>query len=161
MKKLLCLLLSMLILISAVSVSVSFSAMAQANEIGNTGLTYYVDADNGNDKKDGLTPETAWKTLKNVNSTTFEPGSAILLKRGCVWKDTFLWPKGTGDKENVNYISCYGDENLALPYIASLYDDQLDGLPNYDTCLFLGSNQNYWDISNLSLYNGTNGTGTQ
>ncbi len=161
MKKLLSLLLSLLIIISAVSVSVSINAAAENKKIGNTGLTYYVDADNGNDKKDGLTPETAWQTLENVNKTTFSPGSAILFKRGCIWTDTFLWPKGTGDKDNINYISCYGDETKDLPYIASLYDDQLDGLPNYDTCLFLGTNQNYWDISNLSLYNGTNGTGTQ
>lgn len=161
MKKLLSIILSALIVMSVATVNITFRVSAEENTIGNTGLTYYVDAENGNDKRNGLSPETAWKTLEKVNQTTFEPGSAILLKRGCVWKDTFLWPKGTGDKENVNYISCYGDEDLALPYIASLYDDQLDGLPGYDTCLYLDTNQNYWDISNLSLYNGTNGTGSQ
>ena len=160
MKKAISFVLSLLIVFGAFPVF-TVLVSAEASSINNTGQTFYVDADNGSDKNDGLSPEKAWKTIDKINKTTFEPGSAILLKRGCVWKDTFLWPKGTGDKENLNYISCYGDESLDLPYVASLYDDQLDGLPNYDTCLFLGSNQNYWDISNLSLYNGTNGTGTQ
>ncbi len=160
MKRALSIILSLLMVFGVFPVF-TVLVSAETSNINNTGQTFYIDADNGSDKNDGLSPEKPWKTLDKVNKTTFEPGSAILLKRGCVWKDTFLWPKGTGDKENVNYISCYGDENLDLPYVASLYDDQLDGLPNYDTCLFLGSNQNYWDISNLSLYNGTNGTGTQ
>ena len=85
MKKIISIFLSLTILISVISCALGITVQAQEeNTIGNTGLTYYVDAENGNDKKDGLTPETAWKTIDKVNKTTFEPGSAILLKRGCV-----------------------------------------------------------------------------
>ncbi|MGN0173130.1 MAG: hypothetical protein ACI39F_01715, partial [Acutalibacteraceae bacterium] len=163
MKRIVSLFLSAIMLISLFSFAFGVNAAAEEKDYGinNTGNTYFVDSQLGNDKNDGLSEATPWKTLNNVNNTTFEPGSAILLKRGCVWSDTFLWPKGTGDAENKNYISCYGDENDDLPYIDSEYNDELDGLPVYDACFSLSTDQNYWEISNLSLYNGTNSTGTQ
>ena len=48
MKKLISIILSALILMSIVSVNITFKAVAEENTIGNTGLTYYVDAENGN-----------------------------------------------------------------------------------------------------------------
>lgn len=163
MKKFISLILSVVMLVSLFSFAFGITASADEKDYGieNTGITYFVDSESGNDKNDGLSEKTAWKTLQNVNNTTFEAGSAILLKRGCVWTDTFLWPKGSGDEENINYISCYGDENEDLPYISSIYDDSLDGLPPTDACVTISTDQNYWEISNLSLYNGTNSTGTQ
>ena len=46
---------------------------------------YYVDATGGEDTNNGLTPETAWKTLTHVNdyaeTTGFSDGDIIQLKR--------------------------------------------------------------------------------
>ena len=44
--------------------------------------TYHLDTKTGNDNNDGLTAETAWKTLKNVRTTDFQPGDSVLFKRG-------------------------------------------------------------------------------
>ena len=75
--------------------------------------TYYV-ANNGNDNNDGLTTTTAWKTLDHVSDQTFQPGDAILLKRGDTWRETLYvtssgtdsaWitfgAYGTGDKPRI------------------------------------------------------------
>lgn len=49
-------------------------------------MNYYV-ANNGSDSNDGLTPATAWQTLSKVNSSTFNAGDSILLKRGDSWNE--------------------------------------------------------------------------
>ena len=48
--------------------------------------TYYVDATNGNDSSNGLSPETPWKTIAKVNASSFQPGDQILFKRGEDWR---------------------------------------------------------------------------
>ena len=45
------------------------------------GTKYYV-SNAGDDANDGLTPETAWATLKKVSDTQINEGDAVLFKRG-------------------------------------------------------------------------------
>jgi len=52
--------------------------------------TYYVDATNGNDNNGGLSQSTAWKTIAKVNSSTFQPGDSILLKRDEIWREQLI-----------------------------------------------------------------------
>ena len=57
-----------------------------------TGTAYYVSND-GDDNNDGLTPETAWKTLNHVSRASgawdapsiMKPGDAIFLRRGDIF----------------------------------------------------------------------------
>jgi len=52
------------------------------------GKTYYVSSLNGNDKADGLTPETAWKTLDRVavkQRKTIVAGDVVAFERGSVF----------------------------------------------------------------------------
>lgn len=137
-----------------------FAAENKTNSLGNTGHTYYVDADNGSDENDGLSEGKAWQSLSKVNHTEFEPGDAILLKRGCVWTDSYLSPGGSGDENNQNYVSCYGDESKDLPAIISRYDEELKDVPSDDRTVEM-KEKNYWTIENLSLTNGTSGQGSQ
>ena len=44
--------------------------------------TYYVDAKNGNDGNSGTSPTSAWKSLEKVGGFQFQPGDAVLFKRG-------------------------------------------------------------------------------
>ena len=67
---------------------------------------YYVDAENGSDANDGLSPENAWKSTKKVNTFQFSPGSAVLFKRGQSFRgaltagfdDMLFGAYGEGDK---------------------------------------------------------------
>jgi len=44
--------------------------------------TYYVYATNGNDRNNGTSPSTPWKTIAKVNASRFQPEDQILFKRG-------------------------------------------------------------------------------
>jgi hypothetical protein len=70
--------------------------------------TWHIDAAAGDDAADGQTPASAWRTLARVNSGTFAPGDAILLKAGCRWAG-FLAPGGRGTAEHPIRIDRYGD----------------------------------------------------
>lgn len=53
-----------------------------------TGTKYYVSVD-GSDSNDGLSPESAWKSIEKVSSfSRFEPGDGVFLKRGDTWRIT-------------------------------------------------------------------------
>lgn len=59
-----------------------------------TGPTFYVNSETGNDDRDGRAPSTAWKTLRKVNATTFEPGSVVRLHG--TFTDVGLEARGNG-----------------------------------------------------------------
>ena len=50
--------------------------------------TYYVDATNGNDLNNGLSPFTVWKTIAKTNSPKFQSDDYILFKRSEIWRET-------------------------------------------------------------------------
>ena len=53
---------------------------AKRNENG--GMSYFVDASQGNDNNSGLSQTEAWKSLTNIKNTSFNPGDKLLFKRG-------------------------------------------------------------------------------
>ena len=74
-------------------------------------VSYYVDAENGNDDNDGTSPETAWKTLRKASSIRkLTAGGKILLKAGCTWNGEQLLVKNAeGTAENPVVIGSYGE----------------------------------------------------
>ena len=76
---------------------------------------YYIDSQSGNDQADGLTPETAWKSLSKVGQLRLDAGDQVLLKAGCVWngeKLTINEAKGSDDAKVV--IGKYGEGELPI-----------------------------------------------
>ncbi|MFZ6030393.1 MAG: choice-of-anchor Q domain-containing protein [Chloroflexota bacterium] len=56
---------------------------------------YYV-SNAGDDGRDGLTPETAWRTIEHVNEQDFQPGDSVLFRRGDTWRETlYVTSSGT------------------------------------------------------------------
>lgn len=74
---------------------------------------YYVDNINGDDDNDGKTPETAWKSIKKVNKTEFQPGSKILFKAGGIWYEP-LAPQSSGTKDKHIVFDMYGNGNKPI-----------------------------------------------
>ncbi len=70
--------------------------------------TYYVDAATGNDKANGTSPGTAWKTLQQVESVFLQQGDQVLLKRGSVFKGS-LYPRIIPSSTNLTRIGAYGE----------------------------------------------------
>ena len=74
---------------------------------------YYVDAANGNDQDDGLSLQTAWKTVGKVNSSmgNFNPGDSILFKRGSTFSDQNLTIQKGGIEGFPLTFGAYGSGN--------------------------------------------------
>ncbi len=53
---------------------------------------YYVDAENGNNTNNGISPSTAWRTVARVNDAMemFLPGDNIFFRSGHTWNDANL-----------------------------------------------------------------------
>ena len=64
--------------------------------------TFYVDATTGDDGRDGLSPQAAWRSLRKVNIAPLRPGDTVLFRRGGVWRGQLL-PRS-------------GDENAPITY---------------------------------------------
>ena len=73
---------------------------------------YYVKND-GNDKADGLSDATAWKTITKINSMSFLSGDEILFKRGEIWKGKLI-PPSSGVEGNPITIGAYGEGNKPI-----------------------------------------------
>jgi len=89
------------------------------------GTVYYVSND-GDDTRDGRTPETAWKTLERVSGADLQRGDGVLFRRGDLFRG-FIETQagvtyaayGTGEKPKL-----YGwDYNLGDPALWELYDE--------------------------------------
>ena len=107
MKRKLGLILTLVMLMTSVSVLAALEFTVSAEQ-SYSGTVYYVDADNGDDTNSGTSQSAAWQSLEKVNSITLQPGDAVLLKKGCIWTNTFLYPKGEGTASAPITISSYG-----------------------------------------------------
>ncbi|GAH37517.1 unnamed protein product, partial [marine sediment metagenome] len=77
------------------------------------GTVYYVDATNGNDLNDGLSPATAWQTILKVNRSFFSPGDSVLFKRDEIWREQLIIPS-SGLSGSPITIAAYGSGNKPI-----------------------------------------------
>ncbi|MDR1559502.1 MAG: right-handed parallel beta-helix repeat-containing protein [Clostridiales bacterium] len=103
--------------------------------------TYYIDAKNGADDNDGLSPDTAWSTLKNVNTAQFKPEDQILFKADGEWHGAIA-PKGDGvSLKHPITIGSYGEGEPPI----------IDGF-GAEAAITL-TNQSFWAIQDIHLKN--------
>jgi hypothetical protein len=67
----------------------------------------FVDARQGDDARDGLTPATAWHSLDKVNRASLQAGDKVLFCRGGVWRGQ-LAPQ-SGNTNGVITYAAYGE----------------------------------------------------
>ncbi|MEZ4753082.1 MAG: LamG-like jellyroll fold domain-containing protein [Bdellovibrionota bacterium] len=75
------------------------------------GTSYYVSQTNGSDANDGLSPESAWKTLEYANSALsyrIGAGDKLLFNRGDTWKHGKLIISNLDGTSSEIYIGAYG-----------------------------------------------------
>jgi len=101
--------------------------------------TYYI-SNRGNDAADGLSENTAWRTLEKVNQQTFNPGDEILFQTGGIWNGS-LWVRGSGTQSNMISVGKYGEG--AKPLING----------NGSNATVFLYNQQYVKISDLEITN--------
>lgn len=96
------------------------------DDIEITGQSYFV-SNEGDDNADGLTPDTAWRTLQRVRSASLKRGDGVFFRRGDIFRG-FLHAKtgvtyaayGQGVKPRLYG----GDETLAMPECWELVDEE-------------------------------------
>lgn len=89
------------------TLKISFILLAfQSNLFAQT--TYYVSEQNGNDNNDGLSQQTAWKTLQNL-PTNFSAGSSVLFEKGGSYRGEISYNNHKADGVT---FSSYGNGNL-------------------------------------------------
>jgi uncharacterized protein YjdB len=71
----------------------------------------YVDAINGSDSNAGNSELNAWKSFDRINTSILQPGTKILLKKGCTWNKR-LEIRGAGTKDNWIKVTSYGTGNI-------------------------------------------------
>lgn len=128
------------------------------DELPCEGTAYYV-SNNGSDRNNGLTPETAWATLDHVNAANLRRGDGVYFERGGLWRGQ-LWAQegviysayGAGEKPRI-YAS---PENGADPSKWSL----LEGTSNIwvyhmdmmDCGILVFNDGDYWGVKVAPYY---------
>ena len=115
-------------------------AVISALTLAAQGRTYYVSA-SGNDAATGLSEAAAWKSLDNINATTFKPGDKILLKGGETWHGQLVL-KGSGTPDQPIVLSSFGKGRAVID------TDEAEG-----QAIFL-HNVGGWTIKNLEITSG-------
>ncbi len=63
---------------------------------------FYFDSIDGDDAADGMSPETAWKSVEKTAHLTLGEGDVVLFKRGCIFRGILYTANGV-------YYSAYGE----------------------------------------------------
>jgi hypothetical protein len=88
---------------------------------------FHVDAAKGDDGRDGLTPETAWRTLGKVNRELLKPGDQVLFKRGELWRGQLH--SQSGDATGVVLYGAYGEGAKPMLWGSASMSREEDWLP--------------------------------
>lgn len=114
---------------------------ARLNPAAATGRTWYLDSRTGDDRNNGQTPETAWRTLDRVRTIRFGPRDRLLLRAGGRWTGG-LQLHGAGSQDAPVIVGRYGDGPPPL----------LAGEGKVNTVVML-RNGRYWEITDLEITN--------
>ena len=108
--------------ISGQTGNTEFTAMSEVYSIlPASNRIFYVSSSGGSDSNDGLSEAKALKTLACASRLELLPGDRLLLKKGDVWENESLLPKGSGTPEKPIVISSYGTGD-AMPHIKPNYN---------------------------------------
>ncbi len=91
----------------AIAFMISHAAHGGAAQNSSVSRVFHVDALRGDDHRNGLTPETAWRSLDRVNNASLKPGDAVLFRRGQSWRGQ-LRPQ-SGDAKGIIRYSAFGE----------------------------------------------------
>lgn len=79
---------------------------------------WYVDASRSDNKGDGKTAQTAWRSFEPFIGKIVAAGDTLHLKRGSSWTRTQLPLYSGGSSDRPFVVTAYGDESLPLPQVS-------------------------------------------
>jgi hypothetical protein len=95
------------LIVAALVASLASSAWAD-------GRTFHLDSEHGDDTRDGLAPERAWRSIERLNrATEIGPGDRVAFRRGGAWRGSIRPHSGAPGKPVV--YGAFGDASAPLP----------------------------------------------
>lgn len=88
--------------------------VACALTLASSARTYYVDAQNGNDANNGISPSAAFQTLEKVNALQLIAGDSILLASGQTFKGTLKLDNVSGEASNFIMVASTGKQKAII-----------------------------------------------
>ena len=95
------------ILFVGLLVGVMVCGWAGHAQTGEGGRTFFVSSVSGEDGSDGLSPQSAWRSLGKVNAAELRPGDKVLFQRGGSWRGTLV-PRSGREGAPIAY-GAYGE----------------------------------------------------
>jgi uncharacterized repeat protein (TIGR01451 family) len=89
------------------ALSVLATLAARPATVSSAGAIYYVSSSGGNDSNNGLSPDTAFKTIAKVNGLALQPGDQVLFKCGDTWRAEMLIVSKSGAASSPITFSSY------------------------------------------------------
>jgi len=85
----------------------ALAALAALANMSASGAVYYADSRNGDDSCDGMSADTAWRSLEKVNAAPLKPGDSMLFRRGSFWRGQL--DSKNGEPGNPVRYGAYGE----------------------------------------------------
>jgi hypothetical protein len=103
-------------------------------DVRRTPHAFFIDSELGNDVNDGLSENTAWKSLTRIDELDILPGDTIKFRRGSSFQGT-LYINDSGEDNNYIVLTSYGDTNDHPPSFTNTVFDPDEG--KYGNCIRL------------------------
>jgi hypothetical protein len=116
--------------------------------------TFHVDSKNGNDTASGVSPGSAWRSLRRARAAVLQPGDAMLFARGSTWRGQIRVQ--TGDATHTTVYGAYGDASLPKPLFlgslsASAASDWVRQQPGSDVWVMSSVGSKYAEIMDRDM----------
>lgn len=85
--------------------------------LSDEGTAYYISSSLGNDRNDGTSEDSPWKSFANLYRMDLAPGDRVLLRRGDVWHER-LTIRGKGRADAWIFVGAYGAPAAPKPAIS-------------------------------------------
>ncbi|MCK9506928.1 MAG: hypothetical protein M0Q54_00675 [Pigmentiphaga sp.] len=92
--------------------------------------TYHISSVNGDDNANGLSANSAWKTIEKIQNTNLLPGDSVRFERGSSF-ETIYFIYDSGNSNAPIIITDYGNEELSAPSFTNKVFEQ----GNFGNCI--------------------------
>ena len=130
------------VFLTAVAIALTSQAQKIESHNANAGRQFYLDCGITRFSSNGVSEQSPWNRLEQLNAFDFKPGDTVSLKRGTICHGTIA-PRGSGSEGAPIRLTAYGEGSR--PKIVAESSAQ-ESLKLFD--------QQYWDIDSLDLSGG-------
>ena len=92
----------------ALPMAICLCFSCRPDSVPQQGVTYYLDADGGDNRNTGTSPQQPWKSLEQIQNISLQAGDSVLLKRNSIFPG-ILELTGRGEAHRRIIVDAYGE----------------------------------------------------